>query len=98
MTGDAVPKPTPAREGRSYLGDAVMSNFNHEIHWPVAKRLIDEKVYAQYAGWNFCGYVWWDADADTYRCEVWRWNRPVETLSGTLEDIMDEVCARYGDD
>ena len=77
---------------------AVMSNFDHEIDAGVAEELRHEKAFAQYSGWNFCGYVWWDRDAETYRCEIWQWNEPVEVVSGSLCEIMDEVCERYGDE
>ena len=75
-----------------------MSNFGHEINAIVASRLMMEKIYSLYAGWDFCGYVWWDRDADTYKCEVWQWNAPCEIVSGSLPEIMDQVCDTYGDD
>lgn len=82
-----------AEEGRIYIG-SVMSNFDHEIDSEIAERLKTEHAYALYTAWNFCGNVWWGRE--TYCCEVWRFRKPVEEVSGTLEEIMDELSDRWG--
>lgn len=93
---------TPERLGLRYLnhmsGDSVMSNFDHEIDPKGLERLKVEKVYGQYAGWNFCGYVWWDAEAETFKCEVLQYHEPQEIVEGSPQEIMDAVCAKWGDD
>lgn len=79
-------------------GETVMSNFDHDIDEQLAKSLKTRKEYDQYSGWNFCGYVWWDRKAKTYKCEVWHYNVPQKVYSGTLEQIMENVCQEWGDD
>jgi hypothetical protein len=89
---------TPQSLGLKYLHDSVMSNFDHEIdagEWRERPRT--EKVYGQYSGWNFCGYVWWDREAETFKCEVWQYHSPQEIVSGTPQEIMDAVCEKWGD-
>lgn len=82
--------------GLKYLQNAVMSNCDHKIDLKVAGQLQEGGCYAQYAGWNFCGYVWWEDQ--TFHCEVWIYHSPQEIVSGSLEAIMDTVCEKYGDD
>jgi len=86
----------PDALGLKYLPNPVMSNFDHEIDRDVAKELEKGGCYAQYAGWNFCGYVWWEDES--FHCEVWVYRSPQEIISGSLEEIMDTVCEKYGDD
>lgn len=77
--------------------DAIMSNFDHEINYEIAEVLKDGKYYAQYAGWNFCGYVYWDISKQEFICEVWTYNSIREIIKGkTLELIMKKVCKEYG--
>lgn len=76
----------------------VMSNFGHEIYDTVADELKAKPAFAQYSGWNFCGYLWYDKTKQTYHCEVWRYRSHVETVSGALQDIMEEVSSNYGQD
>jgi len=78
--------------------DTVMSNFDHQIDSGVADRLKKEPVCSRYPGWNFNGMVWYGKIKKTYHCEVWQYHEHLETVSGTLQKIMDEVSDRYGDD
>jgi hypothetical protein len=75
---------------------AVMSNFDSKIDSAVATGLKTGKFIASYAGWNFSGKVWWDSDEETYKCEVWVYKVPQEVVSGTLQEIMDQVSEKYG--
>lgn len=83
------------KEGRQEI-EVVMSNFDHEIDHEVGERLKTEHAYAQYSGWNFCGYVWWAEG--TFHCEVWHYGQPAEEVSGTLEEIMETVSNEWGDE
>lgn len=75
--------------------DTVMSNSDHTIENDVAEKLKQGKFYSQYAGWNFCGYVWWNNDK--WSCEVWTYNSISEIIDGsTLEGIMEKVSDKYG--
>lgn len=79
--------------------DSVMSNFDNEIDYKIGEQLKSEELYSQYAGWNFCGYVWWDKKDDVYRCEVWQYRCHVSTFEGdTLKEIMEDVSLAYGYD
>lgn len=98
---DTAPPPgvnMPDHLGLRYLPDPVMSNFDHVINAGVGAELERGGCYAQYAGWNFCGYVWWEAAAKTFNCEVWVYGSPREIISGSLSEIMGQVCEKYGDD
>lgn len=76
--------------------DDVMSNFDKVIREEVASRLKVEEVYAAYTAYHFCGYVWWDRKEELYKCEIWTYKEHVDTLKGTLEEIMEEACDTYG--
>lgn len=79
----------------TYLHTPVMTNFDHSIDQGVAEKLkSDPSTYATYAGWNFCGYVWWNGES--YICEVWQYNSLIDWATGTLEEIMEEVSTKYG--
>ena len=77
------------------LPETVMSNCDHSIEHDVAEKLKTGKYYSQYAGWNFCGYVWWNENK--WSCEVWTYHSHVDTIHGeTLEEIMEKVSQEYG--
>ena len=76
--------------------DIGMSNFDHTIDSGVEKKLKEGKYYAQYSGWDFCGYVWWNKNK--WSCEVWVYNSHVDTIHGdALEEIMEKVSEQYGE-
>lgn len=74
-----------------------MSNFDHSIDVELEEALQKGKSYAQYAGLNFCGYVYWGKEEKKYICEVWQHNTWIETIiANTLKEIMEEVSEQYG--
>ncbi len=75
--------------------DTLMSNFEHSINKEVEKKIKGQKIYAQYTGGDFYGYVWYDNNK--WNCEVWRYNFHIETITkDSLEEIMEEVFSEYG--
>ncbi len=81
-------------EGYSSL-TTVMSNADHSIKSDIADKLKTGKFYAQYAGWNFCGYVFWDKNQ--WACEIWVYHNHEKTIKAeTLSEIMDIVSEEYG--
>jgi hypothetical protein len=77
--------------------ETLMTNFDHTIDRVVEAQLRKREHFAQYSGWEFCGYVWLE-EGDRWACEVWRYNTPREVVRAeTLEAIMDEVSNKYGD-
>lgn len=77
--------------------EAIMSNFDHEIDDSAAEFIKDKQLYAQYAGWNFSGRVYW-IDERWY-CDVWVYGSYRKTfVSDTLQGIMSDVCSQYGND
>lgn len=76
----------------------VATNFDWSIDERMAGRLRREKITARYAGWNFNGLVWWDRDAETFKCEVWRYHIPRWIAEGTLPEIMEAVSNEHGRD
>ena len=74
-----------------------MSNADHTIDYNIAEQLKKGDFYSQYAGWDFCGYVYWDKKQ--WICEVWVYHSVVDTIKAdTLEEIMTEVSNKYGQD
>lgn len=81
------------------LENAVMTNCDHSIDHGIAEQLKTGDFFAQYAGWNFCGYVWYGRDAGQWNCEVWQYHSHMDTVTAdTLEAIMEQVCEKYGHD
>ncbi|MEJ2615269.1 MAG: hypothetical protein P8Z35_09930 [Ignavibacteriaceae bacterium] len=75
--------------------DTLMSNLEHTIDKEIEKKIKGQKFYAQYTGWNFYGYVWYNNNK--WHCEVWRYNFHIETITkDSLEEIMEEVSSEYG--
>lgn len=78
-------------------GFVVMTNLDHTIDEKVSEEIKNKNLFAQYSGWNFCGYVWWENDK--WYCEVWCYHNHQKTFSGeTLQDIMDDVSSEYGNE
>lgn len=79
------------------FGEELMSNFDHSIDRKVEEAIKGKPYYAQYSGWNFCGYVWWENEK--WHCEVWTYGSMDDVISAnTLDDIMTEVSDKYGYD
>lgn len=84
-------------ESYSEYSEAVMSNYDHTIDNEVAEHIKGKELSAEYAGWNFCGYVWWEGDM--WNCEVWHYGSWQKTFNAeTLEEIMSNVSDEYGSD
>jgi hypothetical protein len=82
-------------EGFTEYDETLMSNFDHDIDEKVAEAIKDKPLYAQYAGYGFCGYVWWQDNK--WCCEVWCHGNWCETfVEDSLKDIMSEVSQEYG--
>lgn len=60
----------PEKMGLAYEPETLMTNFDHSINEELGERLKEGKTYAQYSGYNFCGYVWWAPTVQTFNCEV----------------------------
>ena len=79
------------------LSSRVATNFDHTYKEDVAKTLKTQpcKVYAQYSGWNFCGYVW--HNGQNFVCQVWVFGSPCEEIEAEdIEDLMKKVSEEYG--
>lgn len=75
--------------------EALMSNFDRVIDDNVAEAIQNRPLYAQYAGRNFCGYVW--RQDGKWHCEIWTYKSYCETFSAdTLQEIMSGVSFEYG--
>lgn len=74
-----------------------MSNIDHSIDGGLAEALKEgeNKLYAQHAAWNFCGYVWYENDK--FHEVVYRHNAPVgEFEADNLDELMTIVNNEYG--
>ncbi len=84
-------------ESYTEFPETLMSNFDHLIKKNVGESIKGKLLYAQYSGWNFCGYVWWEEDI--WNCEVWAYNIYRKTFNAeTLQEIMSLVSNEYGHD
>jgi len=81
------------------FGETVMSNFDHCIDEKVATEIKGKDLSAQYSGWNFCGYCWWDKQSSKWCCEVLTYGSWQTTIvADELKDIMNYVSERWGAD
>lgn len=82
-------------ENFSEYHETIMSNCDNIINDNVANAIKGKNLCSQYAGWNFCGYVWYQNSQ--WYCEVWVYKSWVETFNAdTLEEIMTDVSDEYG--
>jgi hypothetical protein len=82
-------------DGYDEIADG-MSNFDHTVDDGVEDRLRTERVWCRYAGWNFNGRVWLNAEG-SFSCQVWVYGSPVATVQAdTLDDLMREVSDEWG--
>ena len=78
--------------------EEIMSNFDHQIEEDIAQELKERPCFSRYAGWSFNGKVWYDRSKEIYRCEIWQYHSYMGTLSGTLQEIMNQASDEYGSD
>jgi hypothetical protein len=77
------------------VDQTVATNLDHTFDAGLVERLRCEDIVAQYSAWNFCGYVWHEADG--FWCEVWVHHEPKAVVKAEgLEDLMDLVSAEFG--
>jgi hypothetical protein len=80
-----------------YIAQTVMSNYNYMINKKIAAKLKKEKLYADYIGGTFKGYVWWHKENLQWYCELWQNQKHVQTIySESLPELMLDVTERYG--
>lgn len=80
----------------STQGDTVYSNCDHVLAL-TAQQVQATGQYHLHAGWNFCGYVWWDQKRQQFTEEIWRHGHLVATVtSDTLDALIGDVVADYG--
>lgn len=73
-----------------------MTNFDQSIDEGLADDL-RAGMRATHSAWEFNGQVWWDADEEVFKEDVWRHNALVATRSApTLEDLMRVVNDEFG--
>jgi hypothetical protein len=84
-------------EGYEEIGyPGGMSNFDFEVAEGIEDRLRTERVYTRYAGWDFNGKVWLNAEG-SFSCQVWVYGSSVATVQAeTLHDLMHEVSDEWG--
>jgi hypothetical protein len=86
------------RDGYKYLGELEMSNFDHTVDDGLAEKLKSGKNWADYSAWNFHGRIFWDNNKEQFGCEIRQYRALMEIIfADTLEEIMEEVSCKYGD-
>jgi len=76
----------------------IVSNFNHDIDRAAESRLKERAghVYAEYPALNFFAHITY-LDGSFY-ARVYRFYRVAENIDkGSVEDIMEYLCGKYGD-
>ena len=77
--------------------EPIYSNFDHQLDEEIKGQVQanPNKLYAQHAAYNFCGYVWYDGTK--WKEEVWVYKEPQEVIEAeTIEDLIDKVNLEYG--
>lgn len=75
---------------------AGISNCDFTVDDGCEDALRNERVFTRYAGWNFNGKVWLDAEG-AFSCQVWCYRSPVATVrADSLHDLMHAVSAEWG--
>lgn len=78
---------------------SLYTNFDHTFNEETVKEAKETGEEYQHSAWNFCGYVSYDKNSDTWTEVVWRYNRPVETLTNKdLKKLIEKVNDKYGHD
>ena len=77
--------------------NSAYSNIDHCLEAQVVDALKKDpnKIYAQHAAWNFCGYIWFDGKL--WHDQVWVHGNPSHEFEH--EDIMElisDVNYEYG--
>jgi len=85
-------------KGGAIQADRSMSNCDHTIDEGLEEELKeDPRKYADYAGWNFHGDVFYMKGQ--FHCVVMRHHQFMETIfAQSLQEIMDKVSEKYGAD
>ena len=79
--------------------DQEMSNFDSSIDDGMSEALMSEPgmVFGYHSAWNFNGKVYYEEGK--YHEEVWVYHELKEIISAeTLEELMEEVNLKYGDE
>jgi hypothetical protein len=79
------------------LSSTLWSNIEGILDLEVEERLKKGDCVAQHAAWNYCGWVWYDPDTETWYEEIWRYQSRVETLTGdSATNVIAKALAGYG--
>jgi len=84
---------------KNYLGtcNTIWSNVEGILDEEIVKRLVLGDCYAQHAAWDYCGYVWFDPDSETWYEDIWVHGNRVETLAGdSPTNVIAKALASYG--
>lgn len=77
--------------------DCLTTNFDGSIDREVEAQLKEQEAYAQFAAWDFCGYVWWNRGRKQWSCRVMVYREHVNTIhADTVEELREAVNDEYG--
>lgn len=78
--------------------DTVYTNLDHFLDKQVVKHLKKNPGdMAQHAGWDFCGYIWYEDKLDVWMEEVWVYHKLQETRQEkNLMTLINGVNEDYG--
>lgn len=86
-------------EGIESTQEPIYSNFDHCIDSEVEEELKinPNKLYAQHATWNFCGYIYFTGSF--WVEEIWRYNVCIATYQDKdLAILICTVNAEHGEE
>ncbi len=77
-------------------GELVYSNVDHEFAL-TEEEIKQSNEHHQHAAWDFCGYVWYDAEEQLFIEEIWIYhNLEVTLYQKELKDLIELANATYG--
>ena len=78
-------------ETLDHVGE-VYSNLYCALDEDVARQLEEGGKVGQHSAWNFCGYVWFDTETETWYELRMCYGAPVEVHTGdTIRDVIEDA-------
>jgi len=89
--------PSKALSEMKETDESVYSNFDHELNQTIVAKLQENpnKIYAQHAAWDFCGYIWFDGTL--FHERVLRYHQLVaEEKDADIGNLIEKINDRWG--
>lgn len=83
---------------RTATSEPVYSNLDHILDDGVVAELkADPSLWGQHAGFHFCGWIRWDAEAQEWVEEVWRFKSVITTYRDKdIAEVIRQTIENFG--